>query len=312
MNFAKTDPNKIKGMHRSVARWYRRHRRELQWRKTRNPYDILVSEIMLQQTQVNRVKEKLPVFLKRFPSMKALAQSSKADVIRAWSGMGYNNRAIRLREFARNVVQNYDGTIPRNIDKLEQLPGIGRYTSHALLCFAFGKQVPVVDINIRRVFSRIFFQMKQSDDLIEIDDCWKLAEKILPRNSYTWNQALMDLGSTICTARNPLCGQCPVAQHCASRKLLSRTGVPQKRKIKREPHYNGIPRRIWRGKIVEVLRNVNGRGYIEMNDIGTAINPDFNRKELPWLCSIVDALVNDGIAEVKSVRSKTIVMLATG
>jgi len=306
------DPKKIKVFHRSIARWYRRHRRELQWRKTRDSYHILVSEIMLQQTQVSRVKEKLPQFLKRFPSLKVLAHAPKADVIRAWSGMGYNNRAIRLRELAGNVMQNYNGTIPRNIDKLEQLPGIGRYTSHAFLCFAFGKRVPVVDINIRRVFSRIFFRMKQPDDLIEIEDCWKLAENILPRNAYTWNQALMDLGSTICTARNPLCGQCPIAPHCASRKFLNRTGLPQKRKIKREPNYNGIPRRIWRGKVVEVLRNVNGRGHIEMNDIGTAINPDFNRKELPWLRSIVDALVVDGIAEVKSVRSKTVVMLATG
>ncbi len=198
------------------------------------------------------------------------------------------------------------------MDKLEQLPGIGRYTSHALLCFAFGKRVPVVDINIRRVFSRIFFRMKQPDGLLEMDECWKLAEKILPRNVYTWNQALMDIGVTICTARNPLCGQCPVADHCASRTILERTGLPTRRKMKREPRYNGIPRRIWRGKVVEVLRNVNGRGSIEMNDIGTAINPGFKKKELFWLRSVVDALVNDGIAEMKSVRSKTMVMLATG
>ncbi len=267
---------------------------------------------MLQQTQVSRVKEKLPQFLKLFPSLKILAHSPKADVIRAWSGMGYNNRAIRLRELAGKIIQDYDGTIPRNIDKLERLPGIGRYTSHALLCFAFGKKVPVVDINIRRVFSRIFFRMKRPDGLMEIDDCWEIAEKILARNAYIWNQALMDLGATICTARNPLCGQCPVADHCASRTILERTGLPTKRKMKREPLYKGIPRRIWRGKVVEVLRNVNGRGSIEMNEIGTAINPDFNKKELPWLRSIVDALVVDGIAEVKSVRSKTIVLLATG
>src|SRR5271169_2567248 len=312
MNFAKSDPKKINVLHRSIARWYRQHRRELQWRKTRNPYDILVSEIMLQQTQVNRVKEKLPVFLKRFPSMKALARSSKADVIRAWSGMGYNNRAIRLRELADHVMQNYRGVIPRNIEMLEQLPGIGRYTAHALCCFAFGKRVPVVDINVRRVFSRIFFRMKQSDNLIEIDDCWEIADKILPRNAYIWNQALMDLGAAICTARNPSCERCPVAQHCASQRLLNVSGSRQTRKTKREPHYNGTPRRIWRGKVVEVLRNVNGRGHIEIREMGLAIKPDFNKKELPWLRSIVDVLVTDGIAEMKSVRSKTIVMLATG
>ena len=312
MNFPKTAPKKITTLRRSITRWYHRHRRELQWRTTRDPYHILVSEIMLQQTQVSRVKEKLPQFLKRFPSLKILAQSSKADVIRAWSGMGYNNRVIRLQELACTVMQNYKGTIPRDIENLERLPGIGRYTSHALLCFAFGEKVPVVDINIHRVFSRVFFRMKQTDELIDIDDSWEIAEKILPRNAYIWNQALMDLGATICTARNPLCEECPIAQVCASRKLLSRSGVPQKKKIKREPHYHGIPRRIWRGKVVEVLRNVNGRGYIEMNDIGSAINPNFNRKELPWLRSVVDALVVDGIAEVKNVCSKTIVMLATG
>src|ERR1700690_2625305 len=136
MRIVKIQPPKVKAFHRSISKWYRIHKRELQWRTTQDPYEILISEIMLQQTQVHRVKEKLPLFLKQFPSMKTLAKSSKADLIRSWSGMGYNNRAVRLRELAVSVMQNHNGKLPADIEKLEQLPGVGRYTAHALLCFA--------------------------------------------------------------------------------------------------------------------------------------------------------------------------------
>jgi len=299
-------------VHRAVLRWYRQHQRELQWRTTRNPYHILVSEIMLQQTQVDRVKQKLPRFLRQFPTLSRLARATRADVVRAWRGMGYNNRAVRLRDLAVTVQNEHKGQIPRDPEQLRKLPGIGPYTAHALLCFAFGKRVPVVDVNIRRVLSRIFFPMKHSADLVSDRDIWDIAERVLPRDVYHWNQALMDLGATICTARTPACERCAVSRYCFSRTSVRLWKHHTGRKLmKREPAYAGIPHRIWRGRIVEALRNVNGQRMIRLEALGTEIKPDFRTSEVPWLRSLVDALVNDGIAETTtSGKTGTMVMLA--
>ncbi|MGH2569330.1 MAG: A/G-specific adenine glycosylase, partial [Bacteroidota bacterium] len=139
-----------------VLRWYRRHGRPLPWRRTRSPYRILVSEIMLQQTQVGRVLEKYPSFLRRFPDIQSLARAKKSSVIKAWRGMGYNNRAVRLQQLARIVRHSQGGKLPRTVEELQNLPGIGRYTAHALACFAFRRPLQVVDTNVRRILSRLF------------------------------------------------------------------------------------------------------------------------------------------------------------
>ena len=312
MNVSRIRSSHAAQVHRAVLRWYRIHQRELQWRTTRNPYHILVSEIMLQQTQVDRVKQKLPLFLRQFPTLSRLARATRANVVRAWRGMGYNNRAVRLRDLAAIVQNKHRGRIPRDPDKLRELPGIGPYTSHALLCFAFRNRVPVVDVNIRRVLSRIFFRVKHPAELISDRDAWAAAEHLLPRDFYHWNQALMDLGATICTARSPACERCPIARFCSSRESLRlRKHHAARKLIKREPNHAGIPHRIWRGRIVEALRNVNGRRMIRLEALGTAIKTDFRAGEVPWLRSIVEALVNDGIAATKrSGKTRTMVMLA--
>jgi A/G-specific adenine glycosylase len=236
---------------RAVRRWYRRHGRSLPWRGESDPYRIILSEIMLQQTQVSRVLEKYPLFLRRFPSMGALARAPRRDVILAWRGMGYNNRAVRLHALA-SVLVGRGMEIPTSAEPLIELPGIGKYTAHAILSSVHGLPVPVVDVNIRRLFSRVFWRMKSTADMRSEPEIWRIAGKILPRRgAYDWNQALMDIGATICTARRPLCAVCPLAAMCASREGMVRaTGG----KPKKEPGMDGVPNRMYRGRIVETLR----------------------------------------------------------
>ncbi len=284
-------------LHKQVLGWYRKHRRGFLWRKTTDPYEILVSEIMLQQTQVSRVQEKLPVFLKSFPDFRTLAKATKAEVIRAWRGMGYNNRAVRLNEMAKIVVEEYHSKLPSTIEMLEELPGIGKYTSHAVSCFGFRKRVPVVDVNIRRVLSRLFWKMKRPNELKSEKEIWKFAEAVLPRDAYTWNQALMELGGRYCKAGKPKCNECPVEQYCSSQQL-GRMKTERRISSTKEKRWYGLPNRIWRGKIVEALRNVNGQGSITLHQLGKTIKPGFTRNETIWLESLVKQLSKDGIAQL--------------
>ncbi|OLD79846.1 MAG: hypothetical protein AUI33_02305 [Ignavibacteria bacterium 13_1_40CM_2_61_4] len=296
---ASNNLKKAQSIRRRLSLWYAKNRRSFIWRDTHDPYTILVSEIMLQQTQTSRIQEKLPQFLKQFPTLRALAESPRGKVIRAWQGIGYNNRAVRLHELAQLVLQKYNGRLPRKIEQLETLPGIGPYTSHAVASFAFGEHVPVVDVNIHRVLSRIFWKMKNFSDRRARALVCKMAARVLPEDSYSWNQAVMDLGSTICRAAKPLCGQCPVRDYCASAHLeytsVHRVSARRSRERKPEPSYNGIPRRLWRGRIVEALRNVERDRPLAVTELGRAIKPDFRTSELPWLIRVVDRLAKDGV-----------------
>lgn len=285
-------------LQRTIFRWYARRRRPLPWRKTSDPYKILVSEIMLQQTQVSRVTQKYKEFLKRFPTLASLARARTSSVIRAWSGLGYNARALRLQNLARLVVREYGGRIPEDPDLLLTLPGIGKYSANAIACFAFHREVPVVDTNIHRVLSRIFWRAHHPKDRVAERSAWRAAEMLLPRGcSRDWTLALMDLGATICTARRPLCAECPVSAICRSAFLLdgNETG---KRRAKEEPSHDGVPNRLYRGRIVEVLRNVNGRGDIELHELGKRIKTPFKRSEEAWLRSLLRGLEDDGLVKI--------------
>lgn len=312
VNMKALDLRKLSDLHSNILSWYKRHRRDLQWRWTNDPYEILVSEVMLQQTQVSRVQEKLPRFLQEFPTIRALARSSSAGVIRAWQGMGYNNRAVRLRRLAQTVVSEHKATLPSDVDRLLSLPGIGPYTAHALACFAFRRKVPVVDVNIRRVLSRVTWKMKHPANLRGEKEIWKIAGRLLPRNAYTWNQALIDLGATICTARKPLCSLCPVRRLCRSKHLsgTALTGGTGKRIRDSEPSYDGIPRRIWRGKIIERLRTLNSRRSISILRLGKSIKYNFNKADLPWLSNLVQRLEHDGLVSVQARSSNSMVSLS--
>lgn len=280
---------------RSVLRWYKKNGRALPWRGISNPYRILVSEVMLQQTQVSRVLIKYPQFLKRFPNFKSLAQAKTSEVIRAWQGMGYNNRVIRLQQLAKTVIKHNRGKLPNDINELQKLPGIGRYTAHAVACLVFRKQVPVVDTNVIRVLSRLFPKKIKPNrqHRINIEKVWNTAEWLLPRDRASdWNQALMDLGAMICTAANPKCALCPVQSNCPSAFKTIRTKT---KSLKQEPGRDGTPNRIYRGRIVEALRNLNGKKSLTSAQIGKNIKPSFGNGDTRWLSALLKGLEQDGL-----------------
>ncbi len=242
-------------LRRLLLRWYARHARDLPWRDIHNPYHVLVSEFMLQQTQVARVLEHFPRWIARFPDIPSLAAATRRDVLLAWSGMGYNRRALHLQAAARMVRDVHGGTIPRSPSELQRLPGVGRYTAAAIACFGYHERHPVVDINIRRVLSRLSANMKDTTGMLSEPLIWQTAALLLPpRAYYDWNQALMDLGAAICTARAPACDRCPLRSHCPSAGRLASpavkmSGTAQEPRIERE-----TPRRISRGRVIEELR----------------------------------------------------------
>ncbi|HVZ49053.1 MAG TPA: hypothetical protein VG916_09735 [Gemmatimonadaceae bacterium] len=209
-------PKRAADFRRRLARWFRRAGRDLPWRRTSDPYAILVSEAMLQQTQVARVLEFYEPFLDRFPTLERLAAAPPQRVREAWEGLGYYARARNLHALARTVT-----VLPDDATALRRLPGIGPYTAGAVASFAFRRRAALVDTNVARVLSRVFaprLDGKRPRDLARI---WALAEALLPRTgdaTWTHNQALMELGALICTARVKRCGACPVRALCRSRE----------------------------------------------------------------------------------------------
>jgi len=204
---------------RKLLAWYKRNGRDLPWRDTRNPYAILVSEIMLQQTQVSRVLEYYPRFMARFPTIDALARARPKAVMEQWEGLGYYARARNLHKLALEVTRRHDGTLPEKPEDLQTLPGVGRYTAGAVACFAYEKPVPAVDTNVRRVLGRVFWGEGRREK-----DIWRIAENLVPKNgerAWRFNQALMELGALVCTAKKPRCPECPVRNDC----LAVRSGV---------------------------------------------------------------------------------------
>jgi len=281
---------------RSILAWYRRGGRSLPWRNIDDPYRILVSEIMLQQTRVQRVLLKYPEFLRQFPTLESLAGAPRRKVVMAWQGMGYNNRAVRLHLLAQRVVEHHGGSVPDTFESLIILPGIGRYTANAVLSSAFRRPEPVVDINVRRLLSRVFWPMHSVREMRAEKIIWELAAQLLPPgNAYQWNQAIMDLGATLCTARRPSCEECPVADQCKSRRRMTGRATPQARI---EPSFMRIPHRIYRGKIIQQLRERGGELHLTTPELGKLICPRFSRRNERWLAGLLDALQRDGLVRV--------------
>jgi A/G-specific adenine glycosylase len=205
---------------RRLLRWYAVHRRDLPWRRTGDPYHILVSEIMLQQTQVERVVPKYHEFLRRYPTLESLARARPREVKRAWYPLGYNIRPSRLQGIARETLARYDGRLPDDPDALRRMAGIGRYTAGAILAFAYRRDAAVVDTNVRRVLGRIFLGPRRLSRLRGQKVMWDLARALLPEGrAYDHNQALMDFGATWCTARAPRCRRCTMKGLCAAYPL---------------------------------------------------------------------------------------------
>ncbi len=219
----------ILAFRRRLMRWFRRVGRDLPWRRTRDPYRVLVSEIMLQQTQVSRVTEYYPRFLSRFPTLDDLARARPREVREAWDGLGYYRRAANLHRLAQVVVADHAGELPADRGRLQTLPGVGRYTAGAVASFAFEQRAAAVDTNVGRVIRRAFVgdrAVRRSGGQVAAaamgrrpndGKIWKIAERLVPRAgnaAWTFNQAIMELGAMICTARVARCESCPVREGC--------------------------------------------------------------------------------------------------
>jgi A/G-specific adenine glycosylase len=196
----------------ALLSWYDANARDLPWRNTDDPYRILVSEIMLQQTQVSRVVPKYEAFLEKFPTVEDLADAPLSDVLQLWDGLGYNNRAKYLQQAAEMVVDEFDGAFPRDPDELQELPGVGPYTANAVASFAFNNGGPVFDTNVRRVLYRFYGQAPDAE-LEEYHAAIFPADK-----SHTWNNAIMELGAEICIDGTPRCKECPWRPDCTAWK----------------------------------------------------------------------------------------------
>jgi A/G-specific adenine glycosylase len=208
---------------RRLIRWFRRHGRELPWRRTRDPYQVLVSEFMLQQTQVARVQAYYPRFLERYPTIRALAAASPRAVRESWDGLGYYRRVENLHRLARVVIRHHGGVIPDSPAELTDLPGVGRYTAGAVACFAYERPTPAVDTNVARVLRRAFHPRTSGTRRL-----WETAATLLPRDgaaAWAFNQGIMELGALVCTAREARCGICPVRSVCATGKRREQAGT---------------------------------------------------------------------------------------
>jgi A/G-specific adenine glycosylase len=203
---------------RALINWYRRSGRDLPWRGTHDPYAILVSELMLQQTQVATVIPYHNEWLCRFPDFTALARASENDVLHAWQGLGYYARARNLHAAAKAVVDRHGGRFPRLVEEMQQLPGIGKYTAHAVASFAFDQSVPIVESNTARVLTRLFDFRESIDAQAGRATLWQHSANLLPkRNAGIHNSALIDLGALVCVPREPKCGICPVKKFCRAK-----------------------------------------------------------------------------------------------
>ncbi len=211
-------PDRHAPFRRRLLRWFRRHARDLPWRRTRDPWAVLVSEFMLQQTQVSRVEEFYPRFLRTFPTVADLARSEAPEVREAWEGLGYYRRAENLRRLAVRVVREHRGVIPADPELLEALPGVGRYTAGAVASFAYHRRTAAIDTNVARVLRRAFHPRIGTGVRAEAR-LWGTAARLLPRtgkDAWSFNQAIMELGALVCTARVARCGICPVRPVCST------------------------------------------------------------------------------------------------
>ena len=273
-------------MREALLAWSESSRRDLPWRRTRDPWEVLVSEAMLQQTQVARVVPRYAAFLERFPTPAACAAAPVADVLRAWAGLGYNRRAVNLHRLATAVVERHGGRLPADLVALLALPGVGAYTARAVLAFAFEADVGVLDTNAARVLART------TGRRLGAREAQDRADALVPAGrGWAWNQAMLDLGATVCSARAPACASCPVTASCA----WQAAGTPEPDPATgsagvsgRQSTFAGSDRQ-GRGRLVDALR----RGPVAWADVAAAAGwpADPERAQ-----RVVGGLVADGLA----------------
>lgn len=285
-----------------LLEWYAREgRTHLPWRATRDPYRVFVSECMLQQTQVERVIPKFEAFVHCFPSFEALAGAKTAAVLRAWQGLGYNSRAVRLKRAAQEVVERFGRILPQDESALRSLPGVGPYTVAALRAFAFECDDAAIDTNVRRVLHRVLYGLEHPPiaDARELDAC---ARAVVPQgHGHDWNSAMMDLGATVCTAAAPKCSLCPLQTICVAQPVDA-AAIAALRASKR--HTRTVQERLpfektaryARGRIIDRLRSLAPGLRISLLDLhaelGEGIGASAER-----IGALVETLTNEGLVE---------------
>ena len=284
---------------RRILAWYNDNGRlELPWRVVRNPYATLVSEFMLQQTQVDRVIPKFEAFMIAYPDVFALARAERGDIIRQWVGLGYNSRAVRLHAVAQRIVSDYAGRIPDDEATLRSLPGIGPYTARAIMAFGYNHTVCATDTNIARIIHRLFFGLEIPAKATPSAVDARAQELVTPGKAHDLNGALMDLGATICTARNPACRACPLAADCIAAPIdqavlqKARRDVAKKAKP-RIPFEQSV--RFARGRIVDRLRALPVGSSISLLDLQADLDPVLHPVLKTEVLEIVERLHDDGL-----------------
>ncbi|MFA6239890.1 MAG: A/G-specific adenine glycosylase [Candidatus Hydrogenedentales bacterium] len=231
----------LKSMRRLLLAWYRAEARDLPWRRTRDPYAVWLSEVILQQTRVDQGIPYFERFLRAFPTVQDLASASEDEVLKLWEGLGYYSRARNLHRAARIVANERNGAFPDSAAELEKLPGIGRYTAGAIASIAFGERAPIVDGNVVRVLSRLFDITESTDKTDTRARLWALAAELVPEDAPgDFNQALMELGARVCTPKNPNCSSCPVRLRCEARLLEVQEERPVRNAKKKVPHHECV------------------------------------------------------------------------
>jgi len=240
---------------RRLRTWYARHGRDLPWRRTRDPYAIWVSEVMLQQTRVTAVEPYFERFMRRFPDVRTLAHARLDAVLKTWEGLGYYTRARNLHRAARVVVRDLGGRLPRTPEGLLRLPGVGHYTAGAVASIAFGLDEPLLDGNVTRVLCRVFRMDATPGAAKTRKELWGLARRLIPAGqAELFNQALMDLGATVCTPRSPDCPLCPLEEVCLARANGEEEKLPVRVPRRPIPHYDVAAGVVWKGNRVLIDR----------------------------------------------------------
>ena len=268
---------------RALLAWYDAQGRTIAFRASRDPYAILVSEVMAQQTQIARVEPAWRSFLERFPTVRELAEAAPADVLRAWRGMGYDRRALNLRRAAAAIVVEHGGAVPSDVAALERLPGIGPYTARAVAAIAFGSSTGAVDTNVRRVLGRAL-----SLDPADARAVQAAANRSVPRDRpAAWTHAVMDLGATVCRPRSPRCNACPIARWC---RYVPAASSPAPRRRHTTPFPSTT--RWLRGRILDRLRATPGSAW-------TRIEAPIGDHDHAAIGRALAALARDGLVELR-------------
>jgi len=292
--------------------WYTTNARDLPWRTTRDPYRILVSEIMLQQTQAERVVPKYQEFLALFPTVAALADAPASEVIRAWSGLGYNRRALNLQRACQVTLERFGGNLPTSVEDLLSLPGVGPYTAGAVACFAFEQDVGFVDTNIHRVLHRIVHGPEVPEAVVPHREIEALARAVVPGGrGYVWNQALMELGATVCRARTAECLLCPIATWCRSRGQIHFALTLAKSRDRAPKIPFEQTSRYFRGRIVQLLRQADPPGMTAA-ELAHGIDSERETGSPPWTMEYLTGLLRDGLVVESAKRQLQEESLAYG